>query len=168
MAARQLAPFARTLAPDNSVCYFGHLFSFLADAMDTGGQFSAMEILVWRGGEPPMHVHHAEDEAFYVLGGHFTFHVGDLTLPAPAGTLALLPRDVPHGFKCHEDAGRLLCLHTPGGAEQEFREMGSPVQELTLSPMPQEEPDPKIMARMAAKYRYEIVGPPPGVTAQPE
>ena len=33
--------------------------------------------------------------------------------------------------------------------------------------MPQEEPDPDLKARMAAKYRYEIVEPPPGVTGQP-
>ena len=167
MTAQLLAPFARTPAPDNSVWYFGHLFSILAEAADTGGLFSAMEILVWRGGEPPMHVHHAEDEAFYVLGGEFTFHVGDEVLPAPAGTLAYLPRDIPHGFVCHEDTGRLLCLHVPGGAEQEFRDVGSPAGAMTLGPIPQEEPDPELMARMAAKYRYEIVGPPPGAVGRP-
>ncbi|MFD2093709.1 cupin domain-containing protein [Blastococcus deserti] len=168
MTAQLLTPFARTPAADNSVWYMGHLFSFLADAADTRGQFSAMEILVRRGGEPPMHVHHAEDEAFYVLGGRFTFHVGDQVLPAPTGTLAFLPKDVPHGFVCHEETGRLLCLHAPGGAEQEFRDMGSPATAMTLGPMPQEEPDPGLMERMAARYHYEIVGPPPGATGRPE
>ena len=163
MTPEPLTPFARTPATDNSVWYFGHLFSFLADAADTGGQFSLMEIQVWRGGEPPMHVHHAEDEAFYVLGGNFTFHVGDRTLSAPAGTFAYLPREVPHSFVCHEETGRLLCLHSPGGAEAEFREMGDPATALTLGPLPEVEPDPDLMARMQAKYRYEIVGPPPGV-----
>ena len=162
MTAQLLSPFARTPATDNSVWYVGHLFSFLADAADTGGRFSAMEILVWRGGEPPMHVHHAEDEAFYVLGGRFTFHVGNQVLPAPTGSLAFLPRDIPHGFVCHEETGRLLCLHLPGGAEQEFREMGQPAGAMTLGPIPEDEPDPELMARIAAKYRYEIVGPPPG------
>ena len=162
MTTQLLSPFARTPTPKNSVWYVGHLFSFLADAADTGGRFSAMEILVWRGGEPPMHVHHAEDEAFYVLGGRFTFHVGDRVLPAPPGTLAFLPKDIPHGVVCHEDPGRLLCLHVPGGAEQEFREMGRPAGAMTLGPIPEDEPDPELMARMAAKYRYEIVEPPPG------
>ncbi len=168
MTAQLLTPFARTPAPENSVWYMGHLFSFLGEATDTRGRFSAMEILVWRGGEPPMHVHHAEDEAFYVLGGRFTFHVGDQVLPAPAGTLAFLPKEVPHGFVCHEETGRLLCLHVPGGAEQEFRDLGSRATAMTLGPMPQEEPDPELMARMAARYNYEIVGPPPGVNGQPE
>ncbi len=112
--------------------------------------------------ETPCHVHHAEDEAFYVLDGRFTFHVGREVLPAPTGAFAFLPKDVPHGFVCHEETGRLLCLHAPAGAEEEFREMGGPAAATTLGPMPQEEPDPDLMARMAAKYRYEIVGPPPG------
>lgn len=169
MTAQQLlTPFSRTPAPDNSAWYLWHLFSFLADATETRGQFSAMEILVWRGGEPPMHVHHAEDEALYVLDGRFTFRVGDHVLPSPTGTLAFLPKDIPHGFVCHEETGRLLCLHTPGGAEQEFRDQGSRATAITLGPMPHEEPDPELMASMAARYHYEIVGPPPGATAQPE
>lgn len=167
MTAGLLAPFARTPATDNSVWYLGHLFSFLADGRDTGGRFSATEILVWRGGEPPMHVHHAEEEAFYVLDGRFTFHVGAETLPAPAGTLAFLPRGIAHSFVCHEETGRLLCLLAPGGAEQEFRDVGQPAGALTLGPMPEEEPDPALLAQMAAKYHYEIVGPPPGVAGQP-
>ncbi len=161
MTAQLLTPLARSAAPQNSVWYFGHLFSVLADAADTGNRFSLMEILVRRGGEPPMHVHHAEDEAFYVLDGRFTFHVGEEALAAPAGTLAFLPRELPHGFVCHEETGRLLCLMAPGGAEAEFREMGQPAGAMTLGPAPEQEPDPELMARMAAKYRYEIVGPPP-------
>jgi hypothetical protein len=49
----------------------------------------------------------------------------------------------------------------PGGGEAEFREMGEPAQALTLGRMPQSEPDPGKVAEMMAKYRYEIVGPPP-------
>ena len=162
MTVGLLTPFARTPATDNSVWYLGHLFSFLADGVETRGQFSLMEIVVWKGGEPPMHVHHAEDEAFYVLAGTFTFHVGDQVLAAPAGTLVFLPKDVAHGFVCEEQTGRLLCLMAPGGAEAEFKEMGQPARAMTLGPMPGEEPDPTLLDQMAAKYRYEVVGPPPG------
>ena len=167
MTVQLPTPFARTASTDNSVRYAGHLFSFLAEAADTRGQFSVMEIRVWRGGEPPMHIHHAEDEAFYVLEGSFTFHVGGQALPAPGGTFAFLPRDVAHGFVCHEETGRLLCLHAPGGAEQEFRETGPPATAMTLEPTPEAEPDPVQLARMAAKYHYEIVGPPPGAVGEP-
>ena len=85
----------------------------------------------------------------------------------PTGTLAFLPKDIPHGFVCHEETGRLLCLHAPGGAEQQFREMGQQAAAMTLGPMPQEELDLDLEARMAAKYNYEIVGPPPGAVGQP-
>jgi quercetin dioxygenase-like cupin family protein len=161
-ASQQLRPFVRTPARNNSVWYVGHLFSFLADTADTGGQFSVTEILAWRGGEPPMHIHRAEDEAFYVLDGHFTFHAGGQALAAPRGAFVFLPRDVAHGFVCHEQTGRLLCLLAPAGGEEEFREMGQPAAALTLGPAPDQEPDPHLMDHMAAKYRYEVVGPPPG------
>ncbi len=52
-----------------------------------------------------MHIHHGEEEAFYVPGGELTYGVGDQTFPAPPGTLAYLPRNVPHGFVCHTETG---------------------------------------------------------------
>ena len=72
-----------------------------------------------------MHIHHGEEEAFYVLGGEVTYHVGDQTFSAPPGTFAYLPRNVPHGSVCHTETGRVLCVDSPGGAENEFREMGA-------------------------------------------
>src|SRR5882757_10373383 len=36
---------------------------------ETGGAFSQIEVDDPRGGGPPLHVHHNEDETFYVLEG---------------------------------------------------------------------------------------------------
>ena len=55
------------------------------------------------GFAPPPHVHHAEDEAFYVLEGDVTFTCGDRTWNATAGSFAFLPRDVPHQFQVSDD-----------------------------------------------------------------
>lgn len=42
---------------------------FKATAESTAGAFSAIEIEQHCAGEPPLHVHHREDEAFYILDG---------------------------------------------------------------------------------------------------
>ncbi len=161
-SAALAVPFARQATADRSVWYFGHLFSFLAEGGDTRGQFSVTEILAYKGGEPPLHMHHADDEAFYVLEGSLTYFIGDHVFPATPGTFVFLPKDVPHSFALQTDTVKLLCLLAPGGGEAEFRDMGEPAQALTLGPMPESEPDPAKVAEMMARYRYEIVGPPPG------
>lgn len=153
-------PFARAAAVENSTWYFGHVFSYLADAADTGGRVSVTEIRMYQGGEPPVHVHHGEDEAFYVLDGHLTYSLGDTLFDAPAGTFVWAPREVPHGFRCRSETARVLCLMTPGGAEQEFRDLGSPAEAMTFGPVPDGEPDPVVMEQVQARYRYEVVGPP--------
>ncbi|CRK55143.1 Uncharacterized conserved protein, contains double-stranded beta-helix domain [Alloactinosynnema sp. L-07] len=153
-------PYARAAAKANSTWYFGHVFSFLADAADTSGQLSVTEIRMYQGGEPPVHVHHGEDEAFYVLDGHLTYLLGEELIDAPPGTFVWGPREVSHGFRCQTETARVLCLMVPGGAENEFREMGAPAEAMTFGPLPDGPPDAEQMAEMQSRYRYEIVGPP--------
>lgn len=160
MTSTTTRPYARVAAVQNSSWYFGHVFSFLADAADTAGQLSVTEIRMYQGGEPPVHVHHGEDEAFYVLDGHLTYLLGEELIDAPVGTFIWGPREVPHGFRCQTESARVLCLMTPGGAEQEFRETGSPARAMTFGPIPDGEPDPQEMAQVQSRYRYDIVGPP--------
>lgn len=45
-----------------------------------------------------LHVHHSDDEAWYVLEGALGFRLGDRTVHAPAGTAVLAPRGTPHSF----------------------------------------------------------------------
>lgn len=61
----------------------------------------------WRdpGGAPdppryiaPLHVHHADDEAWYVLEGALRFRVGDEEVEASAGGAVLAPRGAPHTY----------------------------------------------------------------------
>src|SRR3954471_6723144 len=51
------------------------------------------------GDQPPLHVHHDEDECFYVLDGEITLWVGDEepVLVRP-GESARAPRGVPHTY----------------------------------------------------------------------
>lgn len=69
-----------------------------------------------------MHLHHDSDEVAYVLSGEITFKIGDqITIGGP-GTSALMPGDVPHGWKSTgAETSRVLFLDTPGRAAASSR-----------------------------------------------
>jgi mannose-6-phosphate isomerase-like protein (cupin superfamily) len=46
----------------------------------------------------PLHVHHADDEAWYVLEGVLRFHVGEEVFEAEPGTAVLAPKGTPHTY----------------------------------------------------------------------
>jgi mannose-6-phosphate isomerase-like protein (cupin superfamily) len=46
----------------------------------------------------PLHVHHADDEAWHVVSGALRFRFGDRELIARAGSTVLVPAGVPHTF----------------------------------------------------------------------
>ncbi len=51
------------------------------------------------GWGPPRHNHSHDDEIFYILEGSYDLHVGDEHRTVSAGASAILPRNVPHGFR---------------------------------------------------------------------
>ncbi len=78
--------------------WFGSLAVIKATAAETGGQLGIVEITEPPGAEAPLHVHHREDEGFWVLEGDVSFEVGGTTFDASAGDFAFGPRDVPHRY----------------------------------------------------------------------
>jgi mannose-6-phosphate isomerase-like protein (cupin superfamily) len=130
-----------------------------ATANTTGGQFGLVEALVPPGNSPALHIHHGEDEIFWILEGHLTYRCGDQTFPAAPGSYVRLPRGVPHTFVVEGDSNaRYLILYVPGGAESYFVEAGRPAEGDGLPPRGPW--DIELMARVSAKFQMEIVGPP--------
>ena len=148
--------------------WLGMLATIKATKEQTGGRSSLVEILAPDGYESVLHVHHQEDEGFYILEGELTFYVGDQTIKARPGSFLFGPKDVPHAFTVDSGPARLLFVLSPAGFEGLIREMGEPARSLTVPPQPaqpEEPPDEAEMERMmaiAAKYGGEILGPPPG------
>src|SRR5678815_5230281 len=62
---------------------------------DSGGTLSAFELSALPQSGPMRHVHHREDEWYYVLSGEFLFKAGDETHTLPVGGSIWLPRDIP-------------------------------------------------------------------------
>jgi quercetin dioxygenase-like cupin family protein len=63
------------------------------------------------------HVHRRHNDVFYVLAGELTMRLGPDEVPAPAGTLVLVPPNVVHGYRNATDAdAHFLNFHAPGSA----------------------------------------------------
>ncbi len=130
-----------------------------ATAETTGGAFGLVEAVAPAGSSPPLHVHHREDESFWVLDGELTVRCGERTLEAGAGSFVFLPRGVPHSFVVEADRpAHLLSLCVPGGFEQYFVAAGRRPEHDGMPP--DEPPDVALLVRVGKQFGLEIVGPP--------
>ena len=156
--------FAHEPGEGEALWWLGMLATIKVTAEQTGGRCSLVEILAPDGYEGVLHVHHQEDEGFYILEGEMTFYVGEQTIEAHPGSYLFGPKDVPHAFTVDSGPARLLFVFSPAGLEGLIREMGEPAGSLSIPPQPEGEPDEAEMERMvaiAARYGAEILGPPP-------
>ncbi len=144
--------------PERLLWSFNMLMDVKADAGDTGGAFTLMDTWLTPAANPPMHVHHAEDEAFLLLEGEVEFFLGaGVQRTARAGDFVFGPRGVPHRFEVRTPRARMLVISTPGGSERFFRAMGEPAAERRL-PAPQA-PDVERVVAIAAAHDVEILLP---------
>lgn len=155
-----LPAFARGPAEGPAFWFLGTLMTVKATGAMTDQAFGLIEQILPAGFAPPPHIHHREDEAFYILEGHLTFTCGARVIDAPAGTFVFLPKDIVHGFRVAGDQqARLLQFNMPAGLEQMFVDAGEPAPALTLPPPGPPQVD-KLLALME-RYGFELAGPPP-------
>jgi len=146
------------IGAEQAVWWQGGLFRIKGRTADTGGAIGLAEANFWPGMATPLHVHHREDEAFYVLEGRIRFRCGDEEFTAGAGDFVFGPREVPHGFKVLEGGARALVLVTPAGLEQMFLDGGVPVH--NAADRPPQAYDVEHVVALAQKYGFDVIGPP--------
>ena len=101
----------------------GDMVTVKVASEDVGGHYCVMEIQSPPSAGTPMHVHHREDENFYVLEGEFSVHVGGHVHRAAAGSFVFAPREIPHRYEnIGQTTGRLLVMAEPGGMDRMFEE----------------------------------------------
>lgn len=159
-ATTSTAPIA--LGPDEgeALWFLGALATVKASAETTAGRAAVIEHRSPRGSGSPLHVHRREDEWFYVIEGELTFWVGGEVVVAPAGAFVYGPRDVPHTFLVSSDEARFLLVVEPAGFEDFMRAVAQPAERLEIPPPATEPPDVEALARLAATFGIEILGPP--------
>jgi putative ABC transport system substrate-binding protein len=103
---------------------------------------------------PPLHIHRAEDEFFYVLHGEFAWQLGDCITVTPAGSFVFIPKDMVHTFQnVGTEPGVLLGGVTPGGFEGFFK--GLPGA------------DAETVQGLFKHHAMDVVGPPLDVATSP-
>ncbi len=126
---------------------------------ETDERLSLIEMLAPRGHMPPLHVHRAEDETFYVLEGHVRLYVGDAVYALSQGEAAFAPREIPHTFRVESETARVLVAATPAGLNRFVAAAGRPADALEL-PAETVLPDPQRFAEICEKFEIELLGPP--------
>jgi mannose-6-phosphate isomerase-like protein (cupin superfamily) len=95
--------------------------TFKVSTQDSRGDFFAMEHTNQKKGGPPRHLHHNEDEWFYVIEGDYLVEVGSHTHRLKAGDSVLGPRGTSHAWAfVGNTPGRLLITYAPAGKMEEF------------------------------------------------
>jgi quercetin dioxygenase-like cupin family protein len=155
--------YSATLEDAPAYWFLNTLHILLAKSQSTGGAYSLIHLTATPGFDTPYHLHHAEDEAFYVLDGEFTFFSeGKKVILGPGGYI-FLPRGVPHGLRCSsENESHILIQVMPGedvGFVGMMLEMAAPARERILrEPVT---PDLQRLKALCEKNKIDILGPLP-------
>ncbi|MFN8446889.1 MAG: cupin domain-containing protein [Caldilineaceae bacterium] len=116
---------------------------------DPSGLFILENVFHSKGG-PARHLHHEQDEWFYVLEGEFLMEVGQERRYLQPGDSLLAPRQVPHVWAhVGVERGRILVLFQPAGRMVDF------FREVTkANAMPPQDP------ALWRAHGMELMGPP--------
>ncbi len=136
--------------------FFGGLLHIRAAAADTNGQYTLAEIDCPPGLDTPLHVHHTEDEGFYILEGSLAVSVADKTVELGPGQHVFGPRDIPHRYTVGPNGVRMLWILTPAGFEDFVEEASVPAESLTVPPPDVVPPDD--VAEIAVRHGKELLG----------
>ena len=158
-----VTPLAANLDDAPAYWFLNTLHILLAKSESTGGAYSLIHLTANPGFASPYHLHHMEDEAFYVLDGEFTFFCDGKKTVLGSGGYIFLPRGVPHGLRCSsEKDSRMLILVSPGtdvGFVGMMLEMAVPATERVLrNPTA---PDLQRLETLCKKNKIDILGPLP-------
>lgn len=140
---------------DEELMLMGGRFDLKVSAKDTGGALSIYDTYRHTKGGPALHLHHSQDEWFFVIEGEFIARVGETLVKLGPGDSAFAPRKIPHAFAMtSEGVGRMLVLFQPSGSMEDFfREASRVAREI---PKDQD----AVLRNLWHTHGMELVGPP--------
>lgn len=119
---------------------------------DTDGDLAIFEQTSLTPGKgTPLHIHHFQDETFYVIAGTYKFQVGDDKFDLTTGDSIFLPRKVPHAWTQVSEKGKMIVTFQPAGKLENFF--------VTVAAL-DHEPSGEEMAKIFSDNDMKIVGPP--------
>jgi quercetin dioxygenase-like cupin family protein len=149
-----------------AVWFLGSLASVKSTVEESGAQWGAIVVSAAPGYSPAPHIHHREDESFYLLEGQLSFTAGSQTFDVVPGTFVFAPMGVDHHFIVTSDAqAKWLLIHGPTGDFHRFiNEVGGPASEPHWPPR-SAPPDPGKVREIALKHHIEPLAPSSGTTS---
>jgi mannose-6-phosphate isomerase-like protein (cupin superfamily) len=118
--------------------------------LDTEGALSVAEITSLHKGGPARHLHHEQDEWFYVVEGEYLIEVDEERYEPGPGDSVLAPRKVAHVWAhVGEGTGRLIAALQPAGEIEAFFE---DLAKLSSSP------EHKELQRVFGSHGMELAG----------
>lgn len=131
----------------------GGRFNRMVSSKDTNGELLIYNTIRQEKGGPALHLHHEQDEWFYVIKGEFIVKVGDDTFTLKAGDSAFAPRTIPHAFaKINADEGQVLVLFQPAGSMEDFFEQ--------MGKLGTNIPKGEALNNLWETHGMKVVGPP--------
>lgn len=133
----------------------GGQFDCKVSSKDTDGAFCMYDTVRQAKGGPALHLHHYQDELYYVIKGEFIIKVGEDIFNLKAGDFAFAPRKVPHAFaKINDGEAQMLVAFQPAGSMEDFfKQMSKLGKDI---PKDQEH----VLKDLWATHGMEVVGPP--------
>ena len=120
--------------------------------LDTLGGLAVVEITYFYKGGPPRHLHHEQDEWFYVVEGEYVIEVGEELYEMGPGGSVLAPQKVAHVWAyVGEGTGRLIAALQPAGEIEAFFD-----ELATLDSSPERDE----LQRAFSSHGLELIGPP--------
>jgi quercetin dioxygenase-like cupin family protein len=142
----------------------GDTYTIVLSGTDTAGRYTLIDMHVPPGGGPPPHRHDFE-ESFILLDGELQATFRGEKRNVRAGETIHIPANAPHQF--HNTSlkpVRMLCICSPAGQEEFFKEVGIPVTSRTTPPpkldRAQEAAFIKKVMELGPKYRTELLKEP--------
>lgn len=119
---------------------------------DTDGDLAIFEqTSISSGKGTPLHLHHFQDEIFYVIEGSFKFQVGDDKYELSSGDSIFLPRKIAHAWRQISEKGKIIVTLQPAGKLENFF--------VTMAAL-DHQPSPQEIAKVFSDNEMEVVGPP--------
>ena len=120
--------------------------------LDTLGGLTVTEITSFHKGGPARHLHHEQDEWFYIVEGEYVIEVGEERYELGPGDSVLGLRKVAHVWAyVGEGTGRLIAALQPAGEIEAFfdelAKLGS-------------SPEREVLRRAFSSHGLELTGPP--------
>ena len=137
---------------------WGDFYSFKTTSAESGGAHALLEMTVNPGSGTPPHLHHAEDEMFYVLAGELSLWCGEEKIVGKPGSFVAVPKGTIHRWANESGApAKALVFLVPGGFDEFLMKIGKPADGTEQASQPPSKEEIDYALSIAGDYHMEVI-----------